>query len=56
MPGMFGLFLIRDDFEDALDLPKGAFEIPLVIYDRLLRQDGQLDYPGVRRSREAVGS
>src|SRR6202161_2553738 len=43
--GMFGQFLIRDDFEDALNLPKGAFEIPLVIYDRLLKQDGQLDYP-----------
>jgi spore coat protein A len=43
--GMFGSFLIRDDFEDALALPKGPFEIPLVIYDRLLKQDGQLDYP-----------
>jgi spore coat protein A len=43
--GMFGLFLIRDDFEDALNLPKGAFEIPLAICDRLLRKDGQLDYP-----------
>ena len=43
--GMFGLFLIRDDVEDQLNLPKGPFEIPLAIYDRLLRQDGQLDYP-----------
>ncbi|HEX4133270.1 MAG TPA: multicopper oxidase [Bryobacteraceae bacterium] len=43
--GMFGLFLIRDETEDKLDLPKGRFEIPLVICDRLLRQDGQLDYP-----------
>ncbi|MGB6945100.1 MAG: multicopper oxidase [Bryobacteraceae bacterium] len=43
--GMAGLFLIRDDFEDALNLPKGAYEIPLVIYDRLLTQDGQLSYP-----------
>jgi spore coat protein A len=43
--GMFGMFLVRDDFEDALNLPKDAYEIPLVIYDRLLRQDGQLDYP-----------
>jgi len=43
--GMFGLYLIRDDVEDQLDLPKGPYEIPLVIYDRLLRQDGQLDYP-----------
>jgi spore coat protein A len=43
--GMFGLFLIRDDVEDALHLPKGEFEIPLVIYDRMLKQDGQLEYP-----------
>ena len=43
--GMFGLYLIRDDFEDAFNLPKGAFEIPLTICDRLLQQDGQLDYP-----------
>ena len=43
--GMFGLFLVRDDADDALDLPKGPYEFPLVICDRLLRQDGQLDYP-----------
>jgi spore coat protein A len=43
--GLFGLYIIRDDFEDALALPKGPFEIPLVITDRLLRRDGQLDYP-----------
>ena len=43
--GLFGLFLIRDDFESALNLPRGAFEIPLVICDRLLKQDGQLEYP-----------
>jgi spore coat protein A, manganese oxidase len=43
--GLVGLFIVRDDFEDALNLPKGPYEIPLVIYDRLLKQDGQLDYP-----------
>ncbi len=43
--GMFGLFVVRDDAEDALNLPKGPFEIPLVICDRLLKEDGQLDYP-----------
>ncbi|HTW66814.1 MAG TPA: multicopper oxidase [Bryobacteraceae bacterium] len=43
--GMFGLFLIRDDFEGTLNLPKGTFEIPLVICDRSLKQDGQLEYP-----------
>jgi spore coat protein A, manganese oxidase len=43
--GMFGLFLIRDEAEDGLHLPSGPYEIPLAIYDRLLRQDGQLEYP-----------
>jgi spore coat protein A len=42
--GMFGLFIVRDDAEDALGLPKGPYEIPLAICDRLLRQDGSLDY------------
>jgi len=43
--GLSGVFLIRDALEDSLNLPKGAYEIPLVICDRFLRQDGQLDYP-----------
>jgi spore coat protein A len=43
--GLFGLFVIRDDVEDALDLPRGAHEIPLVIFDRLLDEAGQLFYP-----------
>jgi spore coat protein A len=43
--GMFGLYIIRDDFEERLNVPKGAYEIPLVIYDRMLRQNGELDYP-----------
>jgi spore coat protein A len=42
--GMFGLFIVRDEVEDALQLPRGDYEIPLVIYDRLLREDGALDY------------
>jgi spore coat protein A len=43
--GLFGLFIIRDDHEDTLNLPKGRYEIPLVIYDRSFRRDGSLDYP-----------
>jgi spore coat protein A len=43
--GLFGLFLIRDDFEDRLELPAGKFEIPLVLCDRLFEQDGQFLYP-----------
>ncbi len=43
--GLFGIFLVRDDFEDGLDLPKAEFEIPLTLYDRSFDQDGQLYYP-----------
>ncbi len=44
--GLFGTFLIRDAAEDALNLPKGKYELPLLLYDRLLTRDGhQLLYP-----------
>jgi spore coat protein A len=43
--GLFGSFIIRDDFEDALNLPQGKYEIPLTIYDRALDRGGQLYYP-----------
>src|SRR6202167_2509092 len=43
--GLFGTFFIRDSAEDALDLPKGKYEIPLALYDRLLTRDAQLLYP-----------
>ena len=42
--GLFGFFLVRDDVEDALNLPGGRYEIPLAICDRFLRRDGQLHY------------
>jgi spore coat protein A, manganese oxidase len=43
--GMVGLYIIRDKFEEELNLPKGEFEVPLVLMDRLLRRDGQIYYP-----------
>jgi spore coat protein A, manganese oxidase len=43
--GMAGLYVIRDSFEDGLNLPKGAHEIPLVLMDRMIRRDGQIYYP-----------
>jgi spore coat protein A, manganese oxidase len=43
--GMMGLHVIRDEVEDALHLPSGKYEIPLVIMDRDLGTDGQLNYP-----------
>jgi spore coat protein A, manganese oxidase len=43
--GMLGVFLVRDDLEDALELPRGKYEIPLVICDRIFDLEGQLNYP-----------
>jgi spore coat protein A len=42
--GLAGLYFIRDNWEDGLNLPRGQFEIPLVIQDRVLSDDGQLQY------------
>jgi spore coat protein A, manganese oxidase len=43
--GLAGLYIIRDENEDALPIPKGKYEIPLVFQDRLFNSDGSLDYP-----------
>jgi spore coat protein A len=43
--GLAGLYLIRDEFEDSLNLPQGAYEVPLVLFDRSFQPDGQIYYP-----------
>jgi spore coat protein A len=43
--GMQGFFIVRDAMEASLNLPSGKYEVPLMLCDRLLRGDGQLDYP-----------
>ena len=43
--GLVGMFLIRDPYEDGLNLPQGKYELPLVLFDRLFTRDGQLLYP-----------
>ena len=43
--GLFGSFLVRDEVEAALHLPRDEFEIPLMISDRQFTADGQLYYP-----------
>jgi spore coat protein A len=43
--GLFGLYVLRDEVEDRLNLPRGRYEIPLVLADRFLKRDGSLDYP-----------
>jgi spore coat protein A, manganese oxidase len=42
--GLLGLYMIRDEAEEALGLPHGGFEIPLVLCDRKFTVDGQLAY------------
>ena len=43
--GLYGFFLIRDEQEDSLNLPRGRYEIPIAIADRFFYADGQLHYP-----------
>ena len=43
--GLAGFYLIRDSFEQSLDLPSGAHEVPLVLMDRTFNPDGSLVYP-----------
>jgi spore coat protein A, manganese oxidase len=43
--GLAGFYVIRDSEEDALNLPSGQYEIPLMIQDRSFNPDGSLQYP-----------
>lgn len=43
--GLAGFYIIRDDIEESLNLPKGAFEVPILIQDRSFNEDGSLFYP-----------
>ena len=43
--GLYGLFIVRDDVEDALSLPAGRYDIPLLLCDRMFDQQAQLYYP-----------
>ena len=43
--GLAGLYILRDDIEESLNLPSGIYEIPLIIQDRNIAPDGSLVYP-----------
>ncbi len=43
--GLLGAFVVRDEFEDGLDLPRDKYEVPLILFDRILDLDAQLNYP-----------
>lgn len=42
--GLAGLFIVSDEEEQRLDLPAGAYDIPLVIQDRRFDADNQFVY------------
>lgn len=43
--GLAAFYLLRDEAEERLPLPKGPFEIPIVIQDRTFQPNGELFYP-----------
>src|SRR5829696_865096 len=45
--GLVGFHIIRDDEDDALPLPKGERDVPLMICDRSFDEDGSFHYPSV---------
>ena len=42
--GLSGLYLLSDDVEDALPLPRGEFDVPLILQDRSFNVDGSLAF------------
>src|ERR1700730_14501561 len=38
--GLFGMYIVRDQVEDSLDLPHGDHEIPIAMFDRFVTPDG----------------
>ncbi|MFI0424734.1 multicopper oxidase family protein [Spongiactinospora sp. 9N601] len=45
--GLAGFALVRDEEDDALPLPRGERDIPLMICDRAFAEDGSFRYPSV---------
>jgi bilirubin oxidase len=52
--GLAGFYLIRDSNTDPNGLPKGGFEIPLIIQDKSFNSDGSLFFPDNRAFFEGV--
>ncbi len=43
--GLAGFYLIDDGNDAALNLPDGAYDVPIVMQDRSFNVDGSLEYP-----------
>jgi spore coat protein A, manganese oxidase len=40
--GLAGMYVVQDDFELSLALPKGAYDVPLILSDKILTSNGAL--------------
>jgi FtsP/CotA-like multicopper oxidase with cupredoxin domain len=45
--GLAGFHIVHDEDEDALPLPRGARDVPLMITDRSFAADGSFQYPSI---------
>ncbi len=45
--GLAGFFLVQDDIEGAVQLPRGDRDIPLMLCDRSFEADGSFRYPSL---------
>ncbi|MFC4944016.1 multicopper oxidase family protein [Pseudonocardia sp. GCM10023141] len=52
--GLAGFHIVRDDVEDALPLPRGDRELPLMIVDRAFNADGSFAYPGLDQAMRSL--
>jgi len=48
--GLFGAAIVRDKVEDALNLPSGKYEVPLVLFDRMITPEASCTIPSQARS------
>ena len=42
--GLLGAYLVDDEVDAGLNLPSGSYDVPVIIQDRVFRNDGSFDY------------
>jgi spore coat protein A len=50
--GLAGLYFVQDPADERLGLPRGEFEVPLILQDRTFHRDGSLAYTMTQREGE----
>jgi FtsP/CotA-like multicopper oxidase with cupredoxin domain len=54
--GLAGMFIVDDDVDGALPLPRGEFDVPLMVVDRSFLADNQLADPFFKPQGGALGT